>query len=1054
MSCQSYGLCYLRGSTPHPLPVRRVDVDARLIDLCGEVRIRQTYALSLLDCVDSFLLAHFASAAVTPLELVYRFPLDENSAVSSFSSELDGVEVRGQVKAKEAARAEYAAAVSAGQSALLLEQRAENIFECRVGQLRAGSVCIVSIGYCTLLDAEGRSVRFVLPSCIAPRYTPLPLPASPVSPAPVNGVHSGFSCDACRISPIIGPRFHCQSCPDYDLCAACEARSPSPHPASHPLLKLVLPQSPAVPLDAASINLSKGQPARAAVIHAGVRCDGCGSSPIVGARYHCSVCADWDQCEACEAAGKHTAAHPLIKMTVAAEASNESSPALGLPMDGVESLWHQRLERAMSLPRSVAVTVSIQTPSPLLSVTSPSHPDSVTVQRQGEQASTLRFESPEGSSLLADFIVLVEQQRCFEPRAMLELDAETRTASVSLAFIPPPLPPSQAPELQAELVFLLDRSGSMSGASMRAMKEAMQLILRSLPLRCRFQLIGFGSTFAALFPFGPADYDQQSLQSARHYLDDMQANLGGTEIAAPLRAALSGTAALSSHPRQVFLLTDGQVSNAAELVSMVRKQAASVRLFTLGIGTEVDRSLCKRLARAGNGLCEFVSADASGRMDAADGGLQAKVMRQLSRAMQPQLTGVKVDWTGLQPSPARDGPQAFTQCPTVAPALFAGSRYCLFALNVAVPASLFDSASAAEPLQQVVRLCAVDNRPGSEGQQLNLSVAVGSSNVCRGSVIRRLAARALIAELEDADADCSGGGAVDARIRSIALQHGLSSRCTSFVIVYPKEQRQEREVDCIQPVVGPQSSPGGVRAGVLCQAVKCSAAPAVSGFASFTARSFEQQRSAPQFSAMQRIRTAAGSMFGLSAAAPSRDARESSPVCSPAAPSPFAVYAPTPSASWGGFGAPACALGQPVRELQSCPSPQPDELQQLVCWQQFNGSWSLEPQLVRLANRIRAKQAKAAGQDVRDWTTDGLHGVGQRVGISDAAIAVLLALACLRCAFAAREADWKLMAEKGRYFLSHTEKVADELQQRLWQEMDQLGRLDSAQSQQPTLFCF
>jgi len=47
----------------------------------------------------------------------------------------------------------------------------------------------------------------------------------------------------------------------------------------------------------------------------GVTCDGCSASPIVGLRYKCTVCNDFDLCATCEAKDAHPVDHPLLKMT-------------------------------------------------------------------------------------------------------------------------------------------------------------------------------------------------------------------------------------------------------------------------------------------------------------------------------------------------------------------------------------------------------------------------------------------------------------------------------------------------------------------------------------------------------------------------------------------------------------------------------------------------------------------------------------------------------------------------------------------------------------------
>lgn len=48
------------------------------------------------------------------------------------------------------------------------------------------------------------------------------------------------------------------------------------------------------------------------VIHKFITCDGCGKKPIIGARYKCAVCADFDFCEECEATVEHP--HPFLKI--------------------------------------------------------------------------------------------------------------------------------------------------------------------------------------------------------------------------------------------------------------------------------------------------------------------------------------------------------------------------------------------------------------------------------------------------------------------------------------------------------------------------------------------------------------------------------------------------------------------------------------------------------------------------------------------------------------------------------------------------------------------
>jgi hypothetical protein len=110
-----------------------------------------------------------------------------------------------------------------------------------------------------------------------------------------KGVHTGIHCDGCQQAPIVGPRFKCQVCPDYDLCGTCEAKNE--HPADHTLLKMRVPHR--------------------TDIHYGVQCDGCQVQPIVGARFKCKTCPNFDLCATCEAKNEHPQDHALLKLRVA-----------------------------------------------------------------------------------------------------------------------------------------------------------------------------------------------------------------------------------------------------------------------------------------------------------------------------------------------------------------------------------------------------------------------------------------------------------------------------------------------------------------------------------------------------------------------------------------------------------------------------------------------------------------------------------------------------------------------------------------------------------------
>lgn len=70
----------------------------------------------------------------------------------------------------------------------------------------------------------------------------------------------------------------------------------------------------------------------------------------------------------------------------------------------------------------------------------------------------------------------------------------------------------------------------------------------------------------------------------------MQANIGGTEILNPVTAILNEDI-IKGYPKQVFLLTDGEVYNADEIIKVVKKNIKYSRMHTIGIGKDASRKL-------------------------------------------------------------------------------------------------------------------------------------------------------------------------------------------------------------------------------------------------------------------------------------------------------------------------------------------------------------------------------------------------------------------------------------------------------------------------------
>ncbi|KAL1250944.1 hypothetical protein QQF64_018740 [Cirrhinus molitorella] len=132
------------------------------------------------------------------------------------------------------------------------------------------------------------------------------------------------------------------------------------------------------------------------------------------------------------------------------------------------------------------------------------------------------------------------------------------------------------------------------------------LQLKSLPMRCYFNIYGFGSRFEAFFPQS-VEYNQDTMDQALKRVKEMQADMGGTEILQPLKHIYSQPC-YPNHPRQLFIFTDGEVFNTKEVLDLVKGHAHfSLGCFSFGIGEGASAALITGMAREGSGHAQFIT---------------------------------------------------------------------------------------------------------------------------------------------------------------------------------------------------------------------------------------------------------------------------------------------------------------------------------------------------------------------------------------------------------------------------------------------------------------
>uniref|UniRef100_A0A673YR39 von Willebrand factor A domain-containing protein 5B1-like n=1 Tax=Salmo trutta TaxID=8032 RepID=A0A673YR39_SALTR len=195
---------------------------------------------------------------------------------------------------------------------------------------------------------------------------------------------------------------------------------------------------------------------------------------------------------------------------------------------------------------------------------------------------------------------------------------------------------SEPPELHRatrELLFLIDRSGSMSGINIHRIKEPMVVALKSLPPGTMLNIIGFGTTIKALFTSSKLCTDVTLAQSCE-YIQKMRADMRETNLLGALSWVYQQPVQRSC-PRQVFIITDGSVSSVGKVLELVRRNTCAARCFGLGLGPRACRRLLQGVAKVTGGTTEFLGDEER---------LQPKLIKSLKKAFEPVLTDVRIDW--------------------------------------------------------------------------------------------------------------------------------------------------------------------------------------------------------------------------------------------------------------------------------------------------------------------------------------------------------------------------------------------------------------------------
>jgi Ca-activated chloride channel family protein len=373
-----------------------------------------------------------------------------------------------------------------------------------------------------------------------------------------------------------------------------------------------------------------------------------------------------------------------------------------------------------------------------------------------------------------------------------------------ITLSPPAVQPRAVPR---DLTFVIDVSGSMSGEKIVQARAAGKQVLRSLSAMDRFRLIDFSSDVRT-FRDNYSVATRENVRAAERYLDDLDAQ-GSTNISGALDEALSSPVQSGRLPIVLFL-TDGQPTvgerDASVIASSVAKQRGPRRVFTFGVGADLNVSLIEQLALEGRGTASFVRPDES---------VERAVGIVASRLTSPLVTDVRI---------RADGVRLRKMHPSGAVDIFAGEDLVIL--------TRYDGSGNA-----VVRF---------EGQTTNGPVSWSTrvyfpERSRENPFVARLWATQRVGYLSAEKRKHGGSREIDDEIRELGERYGIPTEFSSYLVVEPGMNRRR-----VMGAGGVQQLNGVVTTGVA-SGVASAPAPAAVQFEA--AKSAAAQRSATSVAA-------------------------------------------------------------------------------------------------------------------------------------------------------------------------------------------------------------
>jgi Ca-activated chloride channel homolog len=285
--------------------------------------------------------------------------------------------------------------------------------------------------------------------------------------------------------------------------------------------------------------------------------------------------------------------------------------------------------------KSLSVKVEVKTEQPLASIYSPSH--KVEIRRDGPNRAVIGYESKDEKPDTDFQLVYSSEKRDI---GLSVITHKSTGEDGYFLLLAAPTVAKETKPAPKDVVFVVDTSGSMAGAKLQQAKKALQFCVENLNADDRFEIVRFSTEAESLFG-KLSEADSEHRKRAANFIADLKP-IGGTAIADALQTAFKARTEKSERPFVIIFLTDGLPTvgtrNPDEIVADVKK-AGDARIFSFGIGSDVNTQLLDQIAEGTRAFSQYVLENED---------LEVKVSNFYTRIKEPVLTNVRLEFSGIR----------------------------------------------------------------------------------------------------------------------------------------------------------------------------------------------------------------------------------------------------------------------------------------------------------------------------------------------------------------------------------------------------------------------